>query len=417
MAIDFSPLRDSRDFRLLWIGQLVGNIGRQITVVALPYQVYLITRSSLMVGLLALAQAGPLVVFSLAGGAIADAVDRRRLLLLTQLLLAATSVALWLGALHHASVLFLFAVAAVSAGIGAVDQPARSATVPRLVSRDKLPAALSLQQVLYQVSQVAGPSAGGLVIARFGLPYAYAIDAITFCVALATLLAMSPQPPSADAARPGWHALVEGFTYLRTNRPVLGSFAVDLNAMIFGMPRALFPALATDTFKVGATGLGLLHASVAAGALVGALMTGWVSRIRRQGAAVLCAVAAWGAAICAFGLCRRAFWLGLVFLAMAGAADVFSAVFRNTILQLSVPDRLRGRVTAVHIMVVTGGPRLGDLEAGTVASLVSPTFSVVSGGVACMAGVGLLALVMPSFAQYQVSLDPDEPPPLPDAPP
>src|SRR5439155_1082423 len=214
---------------------------RQITVVALPYQVYLITRSSLMVGLLALAQAGPLVVFSLAGGAIADAVDRRRLLLLTQLLLAATSVALWLGALHHASVLFLFAVAAVSAGIGAVDQPARSATVPRLVSRDKLPAALSLQQVLYQVSQVAGPSAGG--------------------------------------------------------------------------------------------------------PLVGALMTGWVSRIRRQGAAVLCAVAAWGAAICAFGLCRRAFWLGLVFLAMAGAADVFSAVFRNTILQLSVPVRLRGRVT------------------------------------------------------------------------
>src|SRR5438552_2352882 len=206
VAIDFSPLRDSRDFRLLWIGQLVGNIGRQITVVALPYQVFLITRSSLMVGLLALAQAGPLVVFSLAGGAIAAAADPRR------------------------------------------------------------------------------------------------------------------QPPSADAARPGWHALVEGFTYLRTNRPVLGSFAVDLNAMIFGMPRALFPALATDTFKVGATGLGLLHASVAAGALVGALMTGWVSRIRRQGAAVLWAVAGWGAAILAFGLCRRAFWLGLVFLAMAGAA-------------------------------------------------------------------------------------------------
>lgn len=402
LAIDTSPLRESRDYRLLWSGQLVSTIGRQITVVAVPYQVYLLTRSSLAVGLLGIAQVIPLVAFSLGGGAVADAVDRRRLLLGCQVLLAMTSVALALGAVAmRAPVWFLYAVTGVSAGISAVEQPARSATVPRLVSREKLPAALSLQQVLFQVAQIAGPALGGLVIAEVGLAWAYAIDAATFGAGLAAVWAMSPQPPEAGGVRPGWGALVEGLSYLRKRTMLLSTFAVDLNAMIFGMPRALFPALATETFRVGPAGLGLLHAAPAIGALLGALSAGWIGRIRRQGAAVMWAVVAWGSAIAAFGLSVSALWLGVVFLAIAGAADVVSAVFRGTILQLSVPDSLRGRVTAVHIMVVTSGPRLGDVEAGVVASVTSPAFSVVSGGVACVAGVGVLALLVPAFGRLE----------------
>lgn len=401
-VLDLTPLRISREFRLLWIGELISHTGRHITMVALPFQVYELTDSPLAVGLIGLAQFGPLVVFSLLGGAIADAWDRRRLLLISQAGSMVASLLLVAGALADRPPLwFLYATAALSSAFAALDSPARTAAIPNLVPRDRLASAMALNQVLFQLNDVAGPALAGLIIARFGLVWAYTIDAVTFLAAIGTLLAMQPMPSRHPGPRPSvLRAVREGFAYLRGRRILVSTFVVDLNAMIFGMPRALFPVLAKEAFGVGPAGLGLLYSAPAVGALAGALLTGWVRHVRHQGRAVLWAVAAWGLAIVGFGLSTEAFGLALLFLAVAGAADVISAIFRSTILQSSVPDSLRGRLSSIHIMVVVGGPRLGDLEAGLVAQLTTPVFSVVSGGAACVVGVGLLALATPVFRRY-----------------
>jgi MFS family permease len=402
-VLDLAPLRTSRQFRLLWTGELVSHTGRHITVVALPYQVYQLTRSPLAVGLIGLAQVLPLVLFSLLGGALADRMDRRRLLLLTQIGLLVTAL-LFVGgaAVGEPPLWFLYAVAALSSALSALDSPTRSAAVPGMVAREQLPSALALNQALMQFSDIAGPALGGIIIGQLGLVWAYGTDAVSFVAAIAAIVAMRPMPPQTDREHlPVWASVREGFRYLKGRRILQSTFFIDLNAMIFGMPMALFPVLADQSFHVGPAGLGLLYAAPAAGALAGALLTGWVRHVRHQGRAVLWAVTVWGAAIVAFGLTTGgAFSLALVFLAIAGAADVVSAIFRSTILQGTVPDSLRGRLSAIHIMVVVGGPRLGDLEAGVVAQFTSPVFSVVSGGVACIAGVGLLALLVPQFARY-----------------
>jgi len=405
LAIDLSPLKRSRDFRVLWFGQLISLMGRQITVVALPYQVFLLTHSPLAVGLIGLVQLVPLVAVSVAAGPVADRIDRRMLILLTEIGLAASTGLLLLGALNgHPALWYLYLATAIGAGVGALNVAARSASVPNLVGPDLLPSAMALNQVLYTGSMVVGPAVAGILLARFGLVWPYAVDVLTSATAVGSTLLLRPLPPQrveGESAPSGWRAVAEGFAYLR-HRPVLVStFLIDLDAMIFGMPRALFPVLALTVFHVGPRGLGLLYAAPAAGALFGALTTGWVGRIRRQGLAVVWAVILWGTAITLFGLSGRLFPLALAFLAFAGAADVVSAVFRGTILQLAVPDSLRGRLSAVHIMVVTGGPRLGDVEAGWVATLVSPWFSVVSGGVACVVGAVVLAWAIPQLRRYR----------------
>jgi MFS family permease len=401
-VLDLTPLRISRDFRLLWLGELVSHTGRHIAVVALPYQVFQLTDSPLAVGLIGLVQVGPLVVFSLVGGALADRMDRRRLLLVSQAGSMVASLLLVGGALVDRPPLWiLYTAAALASAFAAFDSPARSAAIPNLVPRERLASAIALNQVMFQVNDIAGPALGGLIIAKLGLVWAYAIDAVTFLAAIATLMAMRPMPPRRDGPyQPVLRAVREGFAYLKGRRVILSTFLVDLDAMIFGMPRALFPVLAEEAFRVGPAGLGLLYAAPAAGALVGALLTGWVRHVRHQGGAVLWAVAVWGLAIVGFGFSTGAFWLALGFLAIAGAADVISAIFRSTILQSSVPDALRGRLSSIHIMVVVGGPRLGDVEAGLVAQLTSPVFSVVSGGVVCVAGVALLAVAVPQFRRY-----------------
>lgn len=404
LAVDLSPLRDSRDFRLLWLGEIVSHTGRHITVVALPFQVYVQTRSVLAVGMIGLVQLVPLIVFSIVGGAVADAMDRRRVLLLTQVGLAAGSGLLVVGAVvGNPPLWFLYLCAAIIGGLTGFDAPARQATIPRLVGRDKLSAAMALNQVIFQLSDVIGPAVGGLVIAQVGLAWAYGIDVLTFLVGMATVVMMRPLPSERESSEPrGLAAIREGFAYLRgRHRRVLRStFYADLIAMVFGMPRAIFPLLALDVFKVGPAGLGVMFAAPAVGSLIGALLSGWVARIRHQGRAVLWSIAVWGLAIAGFGLSTRAFGLGLGLLAIAGAADVVSAVLRGTILQGSVPDRLRGRLSSIHFAVVVGGPRLGDAEAGIVAHLVTPAFSVISGGLACVLGVGLLAFVVPEFRRY-----------------
>lgn len=400
LLADLSPLRESRHYRFLFCGQAVSYLGSQLTAVAVPFQIFLLTRSSLAVGMVGLVSVVPLVTMSLVGGSIADAVDRRKLLLATQVALTATSVGLALNASRPDPALWpLYALAALSAGLSGVDLPTRNAIVPNLVRRELFTSAAALNQILFQVGHVVGPALAGLVIGRVSVAAAYWADAVTFGAAMATTLALPPQPPHGGGTRAGLASIREGLAFLRGRRVLVSTFVIDINAMVFGLPRALFPALGTGLYGGGAGTVGVLYAAPGAGALLGALLTGWVGRVERQGRAVIVSVLAWGAAITAFGLVG---WLpiGLLLLAVAGAADVISAVFRNAILQHAVPDSLRGRLSSVHIAVVTGGPRVGDAEAGGVAALTTPRVSVVSGGIACMLGVLLLCRKVPELARW-----------------
>ena len=405
VLIDVAPLRHDHDFRLLWSGQVVSGIGNQVTRIALPYQVFVLTGSTLAIAALTLVQLIPILIFVLGAGSLADAIDRRRLLLVTQVLLALSSLALVALALVPAPPLAaIFAVAFVAASVGSVDQPTRSSAVPRLVPPLRLPAAIALNQLNFQVASVVGPAIGGLLIATIGLPGAYATDVLSFTASIGALLLMAPLPPTA-VARPGLAAVREGLAFVRRRPAILSTFVIDLDAMIFGMPTSLFPVLALETFGVGAAGLGLLAAAPGFGALVGAALSGWIPRVARIGFGVIVAVIIWGAAITAFGVTTIApsavsFALALLFLAIAGGADVISAVFRSTIVQLDTPDELRGRVSAIHILAVTSGPRIGDIEAAVVAAVVGPTFSVVSGGLLCLGGVAVVARRFPELAAH-----------------
>ena len=430
LLADIAPLRDSADFRRLYVGQLVSFLGSQLAVVAVPYQVFLLTRSSFQVGLVSLAQLGPLLVGSLVGGAVADRMDRRRLLMVMQVAQALTSAALALNALHGLGALWpIYVSTAVAAALSGVDRPARSASVPNVVDRRQLAAAYALWQILLQVGAVAGPALAGVLLARFSLALLYWLDALSFGAAFVTVGRMGPLPPGepgragadgdgAGAApmlsgapapeRPGRGrgSVFEGVRYAWRRQELIGVFVIDLDAMIFGLPRAVFPALAQNVFRGGPATYGLLSAAPGAGALVGALTTGWVASVRRQGMAVIVAVAAWGATMTLFGAVTS-LWLALLFLALAGAADVISAVFRNTILQTIVPDSLRGRLSALQIAVVSGGPRLGDAEAGAAAAVGGARFAVVSGGVACLAGVAAVAAWLPRFRSFETRPEPE----------
>jgi MFS family permease len=416
LLADITPLRESRHYRLLFLNEGFAFLGSQITVVAVPLQIYFMTHSSLAVGMVGLAQLGPLLACSLVGGAVVDAIDRRTLMIWVQLARGALSAGLAANALAPRPALWpLYVLTAAGAGLSAIDGPARMAAVPALVRRELVPAAAALHQILTQVGQVAGPAAAGLIVARASFSTAYAIDVVTFTVASMLAVAMRRLPPGKGGTRAGVASVWEGLRFLRGRRALQGNFVIDLNAMVFGMPRALFPALGTGLFGGGPATVGLLYAAPGAGALLGALLAGWVGTVRRQGRAVLVAVSVWGLAIAVFGL---AAWLplALVLLAVAGAADVVSAVFRNTILQLTVPDGLRGRLSAIHIAVVSGGPRLGDAESGGVAALAGARFSVVSGGLACLAGVALIAWRIPELGRVAIEARAADPvPPEADA--
>ena len=406
-AIDVTPLRASRDFRLLFGGQIIGVIGNQVRVVAIPYLVFLMTRSSLMVGLVSLAQFAPTLFLALAGGALADTIDRKRLLVISEILLVITAAMLAIPTLRgNPPLWYIFVIVTISAGIQAVDSPIRSAVIPRLVGREQVANAMAISQVTWQLGAVAGPAIAGLIIARFNIGVALMLTMLTWLISLVLLIPVTPMPPETFGTRPnktGIAAIVEGLSFLKTKPAIATTFWIDINAMVFGMPTALFPALATQVFGVGPAGLGLLYAAPGAGALIGALVTGWVGHVRYQGRAVIIAVCIWGAAIAAFGVATHAFWLGLLMLAIAGAADMYSAVFRGTILQLGVPDRLRGRLTSVHFLVVTSGPRFGDMEAGTVAAIAGTQFSVVSGGLASIIGALIIAFAIPAFTHYDAN--------------
>src|SRR6201987_2023999 len=401
LFIDLPPMGRSRDFRHLVCGERVSVLGNQLTTVAVPYQVYQLTHSSLVVGLVSVTQLFPLIAGSLLGGSVVDAMDRRRLLMIARVLGGACRAGLAVNADRGPALWPLFVLPALSAGFSGLDSAGRNAIVPNLVRRSEVSTANSIFQALFQFGLVAGPALAGLLLAGAGVRFVYWLDGARLGAGPGAAFLISPQPVTEPGHRPGLRSVMEGLRYVRGKQAIAGAYLIDINAMVFGMPRALFPALAVSVFGGGASTLGFLYAAPGAGALAGALTTGWVSRIQRQGLAVIIAVIVWGAAITCFGLVP---WLplALLLLAVAGCAAVISAVFRSTIIQLAVPDALRGRLAGLQIAVVTGGPRVGDLEAGAVATALGNTVSVVSGGVAWFPGALLLARALPGFRRQRM---------------
>lgn len=397
-TVDITPLRRHRDFRLLFFGRLVSYFGSMITFVAVPYQVYQLSHSTLLVGALGLVELVALFVFAMLGGALADAADRRTMVLLSEaglmggsLLMAGNSVLL------HPALWLIFAVALVWGSLDALQRPSLDALLPRLVDRDELTAAAALRMLSGTVGMIAGPALAGVLIATAGLPTTYLVDVATFVVGLVCLFLMKAVPPPADAERPSLRRVKEGIQYARSRRELLGTYLVDIVAMVFGMPMALFPAIA-QSFG-GARALGLLYAAPAVGSFLLFSTSGWTQRVHRHGLGVIVAATLWGVAIIGFGLAPN-LMVALVCLALAGAADALSGVFRSVIWNLTIPDSLRGRLASIELLSYSVGPTLGNFEAGVVASLFSVRTSILSGGILTVIGCVLCALALPAFRRY-----------------
>jgi MFS family permease len=411
-TMDLGPLRRHRDFRLLFAGQAVSFAGSMITYVAIPYQVYQLTGSSLAVGLLGVAELAPLLATGLLGGALADARDRRRMVQLTELSLALLSGVLVANALAaDPEVWVLFVVAGLAAALDGLQRPSLDALLPRLVARDELPAAAALSSLRAQFGMVGGPAVGGLLVSQFGLATTYAVDVASFAASLAALSLMRAVPPPAGAERPSLRGVLEGLRYACSRQELLGTYVVDIVAMLFGMPTALFPAIAA---RYGGAGpLGLLYAAPSVGSLLANATSGWAGHMHRHGRAILLAAAVWGAAIAGFGFAGP-LWLALGLLALAGGADMVSGIFRSTIWNQTIPDHLRGRLAGIELLSYSTGPLLGNLEAGAVATAFGVRASVVSGGLLSVAGVGIVAVALPAFRGYDARRST---PPERDAPP
>jgi MFS family permease len=400
LFVDTTPLRASRDFRRLWIGQAVSFFGSTITVAALPYQVFHQTGSSFAVGLLGVVQLGPLLLFSLVGGAFADSIDKRRLLLGVTATSLGCSAALAVNAsLDHPQLWLLYVLGAAASGSFAVSFPVLRSLLPLLLEEELRPAAFALQSTYGSFGMMAGPALGGVLIGLAGLASAYTVDVGTYVVALVVFAGIAPAPPVAGSRGASTSSVLEGLRFLRGHSVIMSTFGIDLLAMVFGMPRALFPALAE---RLGGDPMmyGLLLSSVAGGAFVASLVSGWTTRVQRQGRAVLWAVTAWGVSIAVVGLTRVPVVV-MATLACAGGADMISGVYRSTITAAVTPDEMRGRVSGVEIAVYAGGPVLGDVEAGVVGGLVGVPFAIVSGGVACVVSAAVFASRVRSFATYR----------------
>ena len=398
MAIDVTPLRRHREFRLLYAGQAVTFLGSMITYVALPYQVYALTRSTFLVGLLGLVEFVAMLSMAFVGGALADSTDRRRMVQVTEGSLLLVSLLLVANAsLDHPSVIVLFVAAGLATMLDALQRPSLDALLPRLVPRTELTAAAALTSLRGTVGMIGGPALGGVLIATIGLGATYAVDVVSFAVSLIMLNRMRAVPPPPDAARPSLRGVADGIRFAGSRPELMGTYLVDINAMFFGMPNALFPALAVH--YGGAEVVGLLYTAPAVGAFVATATSGWTGRVHRHGAAVLWAAALWGAAILGFGLVDR-LWPALALLALAGAADMVSGIFRSTIWNTTIPDHLRGRLAGIELISYSSGPTLGNVEAGALASVTTPRFSAAFGGAACVVGTLALAAARPAFRRY-----------------
>jgi MFS family permease len=398
VALDLTPLRASREFRLLFAGQAVSLFGSMMTFVTLPWQMYRLTRSPFAVGMLGVAEFAPIFLMAFVGGALADAVDRRRMIRLTEALLAlGTCVLIVNSLLLEPRVWVLYLCAALFAALNGLQRPSLDSLIPRLVPAEQQPAALALRFLSGTTAMIGGPALGGLLVATLGPALTYSIDFATFAVSLAALWMMRAVPPPAGAEGPGLRSIVAGLRYARSRPELLGTYLVDINAMFFGMPMALFPAVA-EGFGGGAR-VGLLYAAPAFGAMCVALTSGWAKRINRHGLCVAVAAAVWGLAIVGFGV-SWSLWAALLCLALAGAADMVSGLFRSTIWNQTIPDHLRGRLAGIEMVSYTTGPLLGNAEAGIAARLFGVRTSVVSGGLLCVAGTALLSLLLPELIRY-----------------
>lgn len=421
---DTRPLRQP-DFRRLWTANIITVIGAQLTVVAVPAQIYSLTGSSAYVGLTGLFGLVPLVFFGLWGGALADAMDRRKLLILTTVGLIVTSGLFWAqAALHLNSVWLVLVLFAIQQAFFAVNQPTRTAILPKLIPHEQLPAANSLNMTVMAFGAIAGPLVGGALIPVLGYPWLYGIDTILLFAtlyAVVKLPALVPDKGAGDVARkvPGFGSVIDGLAYLRFHHILLMSFVLDLIAMIFGMPRALFPQMAHESFGGPADGglmFALLYAAIPAGSVVGGVFSGWVSRVRRHGLAVIGSVLVWGVGIAGFGVAAgladgqlgTAAVIGLMFLVGAGAADMTSMAFRQTILQTAATDELRGRIQGVFTVVVVGGPRLADVLHGWAGAAFGTTVTTAGGGLLVIVGVLICALAVPSFTRYRATPSPED---------
>ena len=398
--MDLAPLRH-RDFRLLYAAQAVSFFGTMITYVALPYQMYRVTGSTLAVGLLGLAELVPLLATAFVGGALADAIDRRRMALVTDLALAAGSGALVLLALSRTSAWPLFVVAAWMSAVNGLQRPSMESLVPRLIDKEDMPAAAALAGVRGGIGMIAGPAVGGVLIASAGLASTYLVDVVSYLVSLMCLWQIRAVPPPEGAEPPSVEAVREGFRYARSRQELIGTYVVDFVAMVFGMPLALFPAM-SDRLG-GPSVLGLMYAAPAVGGLVASLVSRWMAHVYRHGLAIMIAATVWGVAIIGFGFCNT-LWPALVLLALAGAADAVSGLFRMTMWNQTIPDALRGRLASIEMVSYMSGPLLGHVEAGVVAAAFGVRASVVSGGVLCVIGVLVCGLALPRFVRYDSRL-------------
>jgi MFS family permease len=398
ILVDLALLRRRRDLRLLVTGYTVSTLGSEFTQVALAVQVYDMTGSSLAVGLLGAAEFVPIIALALLGGALADAFDRRKLIWSAELASALVAAALLVNALSPSPQLWLiYVAAALFAAATAVLRPPLDALMPRLVERDELKTASAIDWSLTNVATVAGPAAAGIVIAGAGVETAYAIDLVSFLGSLTAFALMRTPPPPPDADRPSLRGIVDSLRYAGSRQELLGSYLVDMNAMFFGMPFALFPAIAE---RYGGTAVvGLLWAAPSVGAVLATLTSGWSNRVHHNGRAIVWAACGWGVAIALFGLANE-LWLALAMLALAGGADAISGIFRSALWNESIPDRMRGRLAGVEMISWSSGPLLGNVRAGAGASLFGIRASVVGGGVLCVAGSLALALLLPRFWNY-----------------
>jgi MFS family permease len=403
LLVDISPLRESVPFRRLWIGSTLSSIGGALAWFAVPLQVFDLTRSPLAVGLVGLAQMVPTLTIGLLGGSIADAVDRRKLVLIVSSCLAVVAAALTAQAFAGLDqVWLLYLLVVISSGLVAVNAPARQTFIPRLLAPAKLPAGMALNRLTFQIMLTAGPALAGLIAAtpHLGLGGCYLIDTLSFAASLYGVARLPAMPPQAGKTRPGPRAVAQGVRYIGRSPALAGAFLADLNATVFGLPVALFPAINAERFGGDPRTLGLFLTAIGLGGLVSVAFSGPIRHVSRQGRAMLIAVAIWGAAFAGFAVVPG-LWLTLGLLAVAGAADTFTVVFRGTIVQTTTPEEFRGRVTAADYVVGAGGGQLGNLEAGALGSLTSPVISAVTGGLVTVAGALVIWLALPAFARYR----------------
>lgn len=398
--INLSVLRRNRNFAFLYLGQFVSLMGTMITGVALPYQIYHETQSTLMVGLLSLAQLLPILITALIGGVFADRYHRRMLLIVSELVLAVGSLLMAFNAsLAEPHIWVMFVLAALMSAFNGLHRPALESIVQQIVDRDDFPAVSSLASLKTSVAMIGGPALGGVLIASSGLVTTYLVDVATFTISLGALLMMThipkPQNVRDDST---WVSLKQGFRYAFSRQELVGTYVIDFVAMIFGMPTALFPAIA-QSFG-GAKVLGILYAAPAVGALLISFISGWTKHIKRYGVAISISATLWGVSIIFFGLAAN-FWLAIFFMVLAGAFDAISGIFRMTMWNQTIPNEYRGRLAGIEMISYLSGPRLGDTEAGLVAAAFGVTASIVSGGVLCVVGVGVCCLFLPKFWRYR----------------